>query len=403
MNIDVSKNIDDALKYISKFNLIDLHQEFMYQTRYFKSEDFNETLNSMMHHLNKLYERTRLLEDVNAYARAYIKQNVITAKRTTQEILSSIEDDLDGIRNKTYITISVPLEESDGAYKDRDGTELPRTIVHDSTLTLSYKEKKDIEVKEISRKQGLVPYRENLKELLEDKAYRVFYMLDAPVKDGLVEEIQIDLAEAESINLFVAEPSNAVMNELVYTLDNDIKDYVETHQNVVQKSKKTKAINFFLTCDKYKQHTYYVDEKRAQPDFMSKLQEYEYNMTVGIGEEMTPAEMDELLGLKAFKEDYERYTKNLESWMERRQAVVDINRQNNYDDSMPRVDYVVPPEKLSTDQYLNTPSIKVKTDVEDKKPEEIFPDVDLAFYQKPSEAYDKLLDQNGDTYSYTII
>lgn len=403
MNIDVSKNIDQALKYISDFNLIDMHQEFMYQTRYFKSEDFNETMNSMMHHLNKLYERTRLLEDVIAYARTHIKEQVIEAERTTKEILSIIEDDLDSIKNKTYITVAVPLEESDGSYRDRDGTELPKTIIHDSTITLSYKEKKEIEVKDISRKQGLIPYRENLKGLLQDKDYRVFYMLDAPVKDGLVEEIQLDLKEAESINLFTVSPSNSKVSEISYTLDNNIKDYVETHQNVVQKEKKSKAINFFLTCDKYKTHTYYVDEKRAKPDFLTALKEYEYNMTVGNGSEMSPAEMDELLGLTQFKKEYEAYTKSLESWMERRQAVVNQNNSNGYADSMPKVDYIVPPSELNTDKYLNTPSIKTKPDVEDKKPEDIFPDVDLAFYQSPSEAYDKLLDKDGNKYNYTIL
>lgn len=351
--IDTSKYIEDAISFLNNQDVEDLNYQFMYQTDYFNSQDYNYTLYNIENNLNILYEKSRVLQDVIKYTREYIKQNVYSITDECRSILDAIEDNVDSLKQNNYININVPFLQSTGAYVDRDGKKLEKNAVYDAAITLSGNEKEKLKIKTISQKNNFKPYKENITNLIQDKEYRSFYMLDAPVTNGLKEQITVEFETENIINQLNIVSSNCKISDMKYIDATGTTDYISEHSNVIQSPRKTKSIEFITTTDSYKKIVYYIDQARVKANFWDSVMEHEYTKTTTGAGTLTQSQIDEIAGITAFKKEYETYVKSIEEWIKKRQAVVDANLANGYTDSVPKIDFIVAPSSITGNTSLN--------------------------------------------------
>ena len=342
--IDISTYIEQAMDYFMSQELTTMDKEFMYQKENLNSIDYNYNLNNIYIHLVDLYEKSRILEDLIAYAKKFIKDNIYNTTDECIRLLKEIEENIDNTKEYNYTTEIISFSSSTGDYTDRDNKILPNAAVCDSLLTLSNQKEKEIVINNISLKNNLIPYRNTLKNLLENKSYRSFYLLDNPVKDGLKENIFIELKEPQEINQLSIISSNCNIANIEFYLENGTIETVKNH-NIIHSSKKVKDILITLDCDNYKQMTYYVDNLKMKYNYWDTIKESLYQQLTGESGK-TQAELDEESGLKAFREQYDAYVKAINSWLEERDKVAKINTSNGYADSVPTIDFIVAPEKI---------------------------------------------------------
>lgn len=360
--IDTSKYIEEAINFLNNQDVEDLNYQFMYQTNYFNSQDYNYTLYNIENNLNILYEKSRVLQDVIKYTREYIKQNVYEITDECRSILDAIEDNVDSLKQNNYININVPFLQSTGSYVDRDGKKLEKNAIYDAAITLSGTDKEKLRIKKITQKNNFKPYKENLSNLIQDKEYRSFYMLDAPVTDGLKEQITVEFETENIINQLNIIASNCKISDMKYIDATGTTDYINDHSNVIQSPRKTKSIEFITTTDSYKKIVYYIDQARVKANFWDSIMEHEYKKTsTGTGT-LTQSQIDEMAGITAFKKEYDDYVKQVEEWIKKRQAVVDANIANGYTDSVPKIDFIVAPSSISGDTSLNIETKETTTD-----------------------------------------
>lgn len=355
--IDTSKYIEDAINFLNNQDVEDLNYQFMYQTNYFNSQDYNYTLYNIENNLNVLYEKSRVLQDVIKYTREYIKQNVYDITDECRSILDAIEDNVDSLKQNNYININVPFLQSTGSYVDRDGKKLEKNAIYDAAITLSGTDKEKLKIKNITQKNNFKPYKENLSNLIQEKEYRSFYMLDGPVTDGLKEQITVEFETENIINQLNIVASNCKISDITYIDATGTKDHISEHSNVIQSPRKTKSIEFVTTTESYQKIVYYIDQARVKANFWDSIMEHEYKKTTTGTGTLTQSQIDEMAGITAFKKEYDDYVKAIEEWIKKRQAVVDTNIANGYTDSVPNIDFIVAPSSITGSTItLNTGS-----------------------------------------------
>lgn len=355
--IDTSKYIEDAINFLNNQDVEDLNYQFMYQTNYFNSQDYNYTLYNIENNLNVLYEKSRVLQDVIKYTREYIKQNVYDITDECRSILDAIEDNVDSLKQNNYININVPFLQSTGSYVDRDGKKLEKNAIYDAAITLSGTDKEKLKIKNITQKNNFKPYKENLSNLIQEKEYRSFYMLDGPVTDGLKEQITVEFETENIINQLNIVASNCKISDITYIDATGTKDHISEHSNVIQSPRKTKSIEFVTTTESYQKIVYYIDQARVKANFWDSIMEHEYKKTTTGTGTLTQSQIDEMAGVTAFKKEYDDYVKAIEEWIKKRQAVVDTNIANGYTDSVPNIDFIVAPSSITgSTTTLNTGS-----------------------------------------------
>ena len=324
----------------------------MYQTQYLNSQDYNYTLLNIESNLNILYEKARVLESVITYTREHVKQSIYSISDECKTILEAIEDNVDSLKQSNYISLNVSFEESTGAYTDRDGKALPKYAIYDSTITLSGKTKDKLTIKSLARTNSFKPYRESLDNLKSDKEYRSYYMLDAPVKDGLKEQIRVEFDAEDNINQLNIVTSNCKVDNVKYIDSNGTIDYVEEHKNVIQTPRTVKHLELLTITENYKKLIYYVDQSRLAPNFWDSIMDHEYTKSTTGNGTLTQAQIDEMSGLSKFRKEYEAYKKQVDAWIEKRTAVANTNKSNGYSDSVPNIDFIVAPSKVLDEETL---------------------------------------------------
>lgn len=124
---------------------------------------------------------------------------------------------------------------------------------------------------------------------------------------------------------------------------------------------------------------------------------------------MDQAKIDEITGIAAFRKEYQEYIKAVDKWIENRNAVANINKANGYADTVPAIDFIVPPASIS-DSSLNERNSNISQEVAAysystvvqkvvPKTPQILPDTEKMYYQK-SKINTKILDRNGNAVDY---
>ncbi len=410
------EQINDYLEFLLEDDVEFLNEDFFYQEHYFNSETFNKTFLNVEKHLNNLYEKTRVLQDVIAYSKEYISNNIYSLSDECKSILEQIEDNADSLRKQGFLTLPVPLLESTGSYVDRDGSTLPKYSIYNGAVTLSNKVEHPIVIKSISQTSNTKAYKSNLEDLKQNKVYRSYYILDNPIRSGLKEIIRIELDKETTVNQLDVVGSNCTVEAVKYINQSGTVDTIFNHLNVVQYPRKVKTIEIITNTSEYKKLTYCVNEKRISASFWDKIASNEYNKLTKAKETLSQSQIDDLAGITAYKESYEKYSKAIAAWMEERKRVADYNISNGYSDSVPKIDFIEDPKKMLTEQeqlakkqeaekfgeekdVFNTEKVVQKINVQKQSP---FPDSENLYYQTYNEDDYKLLSKTGSPVNYFV-
>lgn len=340
----------DRIDLLCNITLSELSKDFIFQTETADSSHFNHTFNAIEKHLTSLYEKTRAMQDIISYLDEYIKSNVLEYTNACETILSQIEEDRDKLKQKTYMTLPVSFNTNANNKKDRNGKILSQCSIKNRKIMNYLKDTQLFDFSTVNKEKGFKCYNENLKDLLDKKPYRTFYVLNDPVIGGLTEQIKFSFDNSKLINMITADAVKCDIIDIEYTYQNTT-EHEDGFYNLIKRTKEMDAISLTLKSTQYKEKIYLVDDLRKTSDCWDKIASTEY-AAMNNASTMSQAEIDNLLGITKFKEEYQNYLNALASWKARREQVAELNRQNGYDDKVPIIDIMVAPSELGLNTAL---------------------------------------------------
>jgi hypothetical protein len=309
-------DFEESIQFLNAGINADTFNNFKYQTTAMDSDDFNLTMKDIESKLNLLYEKSRILEDILTYTKTFIQQNIDSSNKECRDILNDIEHTRDEMKSKTgsYMSYNIPISDSTGSYADRDRTELPHCNILDSMATLSGIINTDINIKDIKKTSSSVPYRSNIEDLKQNKAYRVYYFLDEQVSGGLEETIKVTFATPVLVNYLDIVPANCKITKITYTLSNDALESQNMKDIGIMKDRLVKVIEFDIVASLYKKETYKIDTLNMAKNYWDTTMAGSYDSVSQValvnGNEFKTAslaEMDARFGSERVFRDYTNY------------------------------------------------------------------------------------------------
>jgi hypothetical protein len=322
--IDASHNFEEGVEFLLKDLDKDINSQLMLQNNFLNSQQFNETMTAVEGELNLLYEKTRVLEDMIAYAKEFVQQEIHLNKEKLYDKLKTIEDHRDTMKESAYISFRVPVKEKNaGIIRDRDGTVLDRCDVQNGNLVLSGQELETVRVMDVTNKKELIAYNDNLKEAKSTNHYRTFYLLDGPASDGVKEELTFLFEDAKVVNFISALPVNCKIISATMINENGAEEQIIALENTTIAERKLRGVKLTILATDAETHKYEIDSSRLQFDFWDKVAAYEYSTALG---QSNTFEFEKLAGMEQYKKDYESYLTALSEWQAEKKAVEERNR-----------------------------------------------------------------------------
>lgn len=177
------------------------------------SSSFNDICKSIEGQLNSLYEKIRLLEDIQAYSREFVIKEVRDKKEKFNERLKVIEDVTDSYQDTSHITYLVPFSISSDIVRDRDGTIVSPMDITNSRLTMPGSTLQTAAIKSVMRTSSAISYNSNTDNLVDGKSCRSFYLEDEPVVGGITEDYVVMFKNPIKGNWCDIELSNCVLDK----------------------------------------------------------------------------------------------------------------------------------------------------------------------------------------------
>ncbi|PTY93102.1 hypothetical protein [Heyndrickxia sporothermodurans] len=322
--IDASRNFDEGVAFLLSDLEKDINSKLLLQNNFLDSRRFNETMKNIEDELNLLYEKTRVLEDMISYTKEFVQQEIHLNKEKLYDKLKTIEDHRDTMKESAYISYRAPLETKNAeVIRDRDGTVLDRCDIDNGYLVLSGQELETIRVVDVTKKQELTAYQDNLEESKTTKHYRSFYLLDGPASNGVKEELTFMFEDTKTVNSISGVPVNCEILSATLINENGAEEQVVLLENSTIAEKRLKGVKITIIARNYQTHVYEIESNRLQYDFWSKVAAYEYGQVLG---QNSTFDFESASGVDQYKEDYEAYLAELEEWKAEKQAVEERNR-----------------------------------------------------------------------------
>lgn len=214
------------------------------------SSQFNNSMRIIETQLNELYEKIRLLEDINNYCKNYILSIIQTKELQFKEKLKIIEDITDQYRDTESISYNVPFTyNNQSIIKDRDGSIINHMYINDTTLEQSSMILDTAKISNISYESNAQCYNNNYNNILLNEAGRSFYCLNEAIYGGIVEKCTIMFDKDYNCNTICIIPSNAQIRNCKLITDKDL----EIDVNYIDSFNLTniKGLKFELVCNNY--------------------------------------------------------------------------------------------------------------------------------------------------------
>ena len=243
------------------------------------SKKMNETLDSIEHTLNKLYENSRYLEDAIDYCKTFLSIKIDDYTNEMKATLNAIEDIRDINKNTAYMEHPVILKDNKTKVTDRDGKQITSCILKNDKLIIGNKSELNVDFKSCTRKSDSIPYDENLNDI-KTEPYRAVYVEEKVASGGLKETITITLPTPTEINFLDIKAVNCDIKNLRYIYVNGLEDYVD-YTTGITSNKIVASIKFDLVCNRYNISTYYLNKEKIADNLWNKIKEYEYNYITG--------------------------------------------------------------------------------------------------------------------------
>lgn len=351
--------LKDNLNYLTNVDTSSIDDNFLYQLDKLNAEDFNITQEEMYRQLNLLYSKLRVMEEVNDYLFTQVKTKAETASQTCEALLKDIEKSRDAIKETVYHTIPIVMVPTQSHY-DRDGVLLKSALTYNNNIVNAFTVKRSVPFSMKATTSKRV-YHNNPEVFANGKAYRSYYITDESYKEGINEHLQFIFQQPADINRVAAKPSNAVLSDYkLHHQGDDILLSDLTWDDAI----KAESASIQIKTTKFAEKIFKCDTSRMTANALSVLDNELYKSYAN-QTDYSAADLDTLLGIKALKEDYEKYLAAVESWQERRKQVSEANAKNGYSDAIPTHVIVKLPEELGANDKTADGAIvnaTIKTD-----------------------------------------
>lgn len=371
----MEKYLKDNLNYLTSVDMASVDNNFLYQLNQLNVEDYNTTQKEMFYQLNMLYDKIRVMEEVNDYLLTQIKSKIEATSQTCESLLKDIEKSRDAIKEVAYHTIPIDMIPTQAHY-DRDGVLLKTALVYNNNIINAFSVRRSIPFTMKAETNKRV-YRNNIEALSKGEVYRSYYITDENYPEGISENLQFIFQQPTPINRVAAKASNTELfnYKLHYQGDNIVLNDLNWENPIHSESASVqiKSTNF-------KKETFKCDASRISADALSILENEIYKNYIGVST-YSSADLDTLLGVKALKEDYQKYLIAVENWQEKRKQVAETNIKNGYSDSVPSNTIVKLPEELGVNDKTIDGAVVNATIVT----EDILPSVEIVSGNTDSE------------------
>ena len=202
------KNIDDinaALDYVREENE-NFPKDFADKM---DADSYNLACRQIEYQLNVLYEKIRLLQDIDEFARSYAEMKIAEKEEKLRDSLKIIEDVADLYHDGDSIAMMVPMQSDGGIVRDRDGAIIPSMQQINGKLVMDTNAIGEAAIAYVSNSAPVPCYNSSYANLVNGKHGMSTYMVTDDLKDGLVETISVDFARTSSVNYVSVAPVNA--------------------------------------------------------------------------------------------------------------------------------------------------------------------------------------------------
>ena len=324
-----SINYQESIDFLIESINLNLNKEIVYQDNNLNSDKINMTFKLFEKEINKLYEKTRILQEVLHYSEEFLKDNIYQYSDECRTIVKSIETSRDSIMNPNYISHEISLVEGSGIYTDRNGAALTHTNNKNNSINLSETTSSIIPIKDITRDNINTPYYSNEKDLLNQIHYRSFYIFDKPQKQGLKETLTLLLSSPMTINYLDIKTSNCDIFAINFITENGSIETISPYHNNILVNKKVMKIQLVIDVNNYAKSLYYIDKERIDNNFWNKANTQLLNSLSQTNQSTNSSYITNNIltasGLLKYEEDFNKYKQAFKDWVQKKQDVLSQN------------------------------------------------------------------------------
>jgi hypothetical protein len=251
------KNIDDinaALDYIREENQ-NFPKDFGDKM---DADSYNLACQQIEYQLNVLYEKIRLIQDVDEFARTYAELKISEKEQKLRDNLKIIEDVVDLYHDDSAIAVMVPIQDDGSVIHDRDGSVIPKMQISDGKLVMDTNVMGKATIAYINNSSESTCYNSSYVNLVEGRQGTSTYLITDNLEEGVVETISIDFTRATPVNYLSIKPVNAIVRNVRGILTNHVElplgvsDGYFAPQELI-------GIKFDLVCKDFEQTSFYTD------------------------------------------------------------------------------------------------------------------------------------------------
>lgn len=175
------------------------------------SYEYNLYLQDIQYYLNVLYEKYRILEDLNNYLEDYSEKKIDGLLNNIKENEAKLTTSLDKYLSSKSRTYDVKWNISNmNTIKDRDGKNLKNALLNSNNcLTFNGHKAGELKINSIVKEENISTESDNLLTCLEDGVYLTSYNVDVP--QTIKETLYIDIDNIEAIDNLSLTPINCTI------------------------------------------------------------------------------------------------------------------------------------------------------------------------------------------------
>lgn len=332
--------LKDNLDFLSSVDTTSIDANLLYQLNQLNTKDYNITQRELYAQVNNLYDKLRIMEEVNDYLLTQVKSKIESSSQACEALLKDIEKSRDAIKEVAYHTITIDMTPTKAHY-DRDGVLLKAAMFYNNQVINAFSAKRSVPYS-LKAETNKRVYHNDVTTLPNGQAYRSYYITDEKYPEGVSEKLHFVFQQPTLINRVATKTSNtnSFNYKLHYQGDNIALDNLSWQEPIYSES-----ASFEVNTANFKEQTYKCDASRISADTLTILENEIYKEYIGQSS-YSSLELDTLLGIKALKEDYQKYLQEIAAWQEKRKQVAETNIKNGYTDSVPEHTLVKLPEEL---------------------------------------------------------
>lgn len=253
----------------------EMNNDIQQQDELLNSVIMNDSFSKIESNLNTLYEKTRYLESMIKYCKAFLSVKIDEYSTEARAILNVIEDVRDINKNMSYIDYPVLIDKPTHTLKDRDNSTIYPAVLQNNLLIIGNESEENIEIYSKTRVGSSIPYKHNV-GLLAHGTYNSMYLEDKLAKGGITEKITLHFKNPVTMNTFNVKVTNATVSNIRYKYINGIEEVQEELITGYTRDRVVTSISFDLNCKNYKHSTYTINKEKLTDNTWSNIKDYEY-------------------------------------------------------------------------------------------------------------------------------